>query len=142
MTDIWAEVKPRFKTGVPAEVGCGPGWQPLVLHLCDALDRAWHGYDEFIAPKLCWSFIQVKAKAGSLLIRAEIEMKQSEKESPSVAKNHENRSKIWNALIRKAVEQSASICEECSKPGVKRFLEKDFKTLCDWCFLKWDADVK
>ena len=139
--DIWAQIKTRFKTGVPAEIGCGPGWRELVLQLCVALDRAWDGYDEFIAPKRCWSFTELKAKSGSLQVRAEIEMKRSEKESPSVAKNHENRSKIWNALIKKAVEKSASICEECAEPGVKRFLTKDFRTLCDRCFLRWDGSA-
>jgi len=138
MTDIWTDVKPRFKTGVPAEVDCGPGWRALLLQLCAALDRAWNGYDELILAKECWKLLEVKAKGGTLVLRAEVEMRRSPKDSPSVAKNHENRTKIWNALIQKAVEKSMSICEECAEPGGKRFLEKDFKTLCDRCFLKWD----
>lgn len=136
--DIWTSVLPRFKKGWPPEVYCGPGWKGLIVQLCAALDKTWNGYDELITGKDCWSLHQVKEKMGALVVHAEVTMKLSPKDSPSIAKNYENRTKIFNALISKAHQKSTEVCEECAEFGMKRFLIGAFKTLCDRCFIRWE----
>lgn len=136
--DIWADVKLRFKTGRTPSVDCGPGWRDLVKQLCQALDKAWNHYDDLIVGRECWRLLQVKEKMGALVVHAEVEMKSAPSESAATAKNYENRTKIFNALISKAHERSLEVCEECSEAGRKRFLIGAFKTLCDRCFIKWE----
>lgn len=137
--DIWTELRLRFKTGCRPEVDCGPGWKELLVQLCQALDKAWDGYDELVIGKECWRFLEVKEKMAALVVRAEVVMKLTKADPPSIVKNYENRTKIFQTLLSKAHEKSKEVCEECGESGVKRFLVGVFKTLCDRCFLAWDA---
>jgi len=136
--DIWASVKERFKKGCLVRVDCGPGWQPLVVKLCAALDKVWEGYDEILTGRECWQILQVKEKMGSLVVHAEISMKSTMSAPAKVVEDHRVRSTNFYSLIDGARVKSAEICEQCGGEGRKRFLIGVFKVLCDRCFIQWE----
>jgi hypothetical protein len=138
--NIWASVIPRFKKGFMPRIECGPGWQPLVLKLCAALDKVWDGYDDLIVGNNCWHILQVKEKMGALVMYAEVGMQSTTSDSAEVFENYKVRTSNFYALIDGAHFKSTEICEECGEVGRKRFLIGAYKTLCDRCFIKWEEE--
>lgn len=138
--DLWETVRLRFKKGCVPRVDCGPGWQPLILKLCSALDKVWDGYDDIIGDKGCWHILQVKEKMGALVVRAEIAMQSTKSDSAEIFENYKVRTSNFYALIDGAHFKSTEICEECGESGRKRFLIGAYKTLCDRCFIKWEEE--
>lgn len=93
----------------PCYSGVGQGWIPILDELVEKLTKL--GWDK--------QFAQVKEKFGTLRVYLETYPPEHREE--------------YYALIRDAEERSATVCEDCGKPGKIRRERGWHRTLCDEC---------
>jgi len=97
---------------------CGDGWYQILDELCSEIEKIINESDSPVDLEVN----QIKEKFGTL--RFNVSIDGPEKECTKIEE-----------LIQEAEQKSASICEECGKPGIIRDDLGWILTLCDDCYV-------
>ncbi len=141
---LWQHVTSRIPEGWEREIGCGRGWLPIVLKLLRDVDDVWRGFPVEGAPERCWCPVQVKEKFGGLRFYVHVLVAPRKTDPPERVADVNDRTQRMNALIRRAEEACAAVCEDCGGASTgPRCVNNWVRTVCQPCYDRWlEEDVE
>jgi len=141
---LWQLVTSRIPEGWEPEVTCERGWLPVVLKLMRDIDEVWRGFPVEGAPERCWCPVEVKEKFGGLRFYVQVLVPPRKTDPPERIADVNDRTQKMNALIRKAEEDCAKICEDCGNVASgPRWVNNWVRTVCQPCYEQWlESDVE
>lgn len=135
---LWEIVTSRIPEGWEPEVTCERGWLPVILQLMRDIDDIWRGFPVEGAPARCWCPVEVKEKFGGLRFYVHVLVPPRKSDPPERIADVNERTQRMNALIRKAEEDCAKICEDCGNSASgPRWVNNWVRTVCQTCYELW-----